>query len=69
MLHFRMYNSHSERLKFLGVFKYTVIRPQNAYTKQLLSSIVLKYLLPKPSEIGNKRFIYDLLVFDPPFAV
>ena len=49
------------RLKFIGVFRHTVIKPQNTCTTQLASSIVFKCLFPKPSKIRNKSFIIPLL--------
>ena len=46
-----------ETIKSLGVFRHTVIKPQNACTTQLASAIAFKCHFSKPSKIGNKSFI------------
>ena len=48
------------RLKFLGVFRHTVTKPQNTCTTQLASPVVFKYLIPNPGKIGSKSFIIPL---------
>ena len=49
------------RLKFIGVFRHTVIKSQNTCTTQLPLSIVYKCLFPKPNKIRNQTFIMLLL--------
>ena len=44
------------KLKFLGVFRHTVTKPQNTCVKQLANSMVFKCLFPKPFEKESRDF-------------
>ena len=45
------------RLKFLAVFRHTLIKLQNTYNTQLAAFTVFKCLYPNLMKIGNKSFV------------